>query len=207
MFARLVAFVCISQFGLCSHLSEPVGPPLHPVVVYLKGAGAQNASTLNAAKQELSKILRPAGYSVEFRTSLEQPVEGSLVVMEFRGECNGQPIESSVAPSDLATTSVVQGRVLPFTKVQCSMIRQTVGSALAGVTPGMRDVLVGRSVGRVMAHELYHILANETHHSAEGVAKTSFSSSELLGAHFHFDEVALGRITTDRPVLSASEEE
>ena len=87
------------------------------------------------------------------------------------------------------------------------MIRQTVASALAGVTPGMRDVMVGRSVGRVMAHELYHILANETHHSAEGVAKTSFSSAELLAAHFHFDEVALGRISTDRPLLSASEEE
>lgn len=207
MFARIIAFVCITQFGLCGHLSEPVGPPLHAVVVFLKGAEAQQANTLNGAKQELSKILRPAGYSVEFRTSPGEPVEGSLVVMEFRGECNGEPVTARVGPSDLATTSVVQGRVLPFTKIQCAMIRQTVLPALAGVAPRLRDALVGRSIGRVMAHELYHILANEIHHSTEGVAKTSFSSSELLAAQFHFDEVALGRITTDRSVPSASEEE
>lgn len=199
MYARLVAFVCLSSIGLCSHLAEPVSPRLLPLVVFLKGADAQNAGALAAAKQEIRKLMAPAGYSVEFRTALNEPVHGTLVVMEFQGRCLGANSEFA-GVTDLATTPVANGRVLPFSKLHCGAISQLLSPALAGVQQSaLRDTLLGRSLARIAAHELYHILANETSHAQAGIAKTRFTAQDLLAPHLAFDELALARISGDLP--------
>jgi hypothetical protein len=38
-----------------------------------------------------------------------------------------------------------------------------------------------------MAHELYHIFANTTHHGAEGVGREAYSVQDLLTSDFHFE--------------------
>lgn len=207
MYARLGAFVCLSSVGLCSHLAEPVSPQLHPLVVFLKGADSQNPSALASAKQEIRKLMIPAGYAVEVRTRLDgQPVTGSLVVVEFRGQCLGDN-PSFAGSTDLATTPVSAGRVLPFSRIHCGAITQILWPTLSGVRqPALRDAMLGRSLGRIIAHELYHILANETTHVDVGVAKTQFTSHDLLAPEFAFDEVALERISGELPTPALSDE-
>jgi hypothetical protein len=53
--------------------------------------------------------------------------------------------------------------------------------------------LYGRAMGRVLAHELYHMLANQREHVGSGVGKPSFSATDVLGESFAFEESALAR--------------
>ena len=39
-------------------------------------------------------------------------------------------------------------------------------------------------MGRLLAHELYHMLANKRGHAESGVGKASFSASDVLGERF-----------------------
>jgi hypothetical protein len=49
-------------------------------------------------------------------------------------------------------------------------------------------------MGRVLAHELYHILSHSTNHFELGVAKSRFSGSDLIKSRLEFDELALDRM-------------
>ena len=80
----------------------------------------------------------------------------------------------------LGSTQVGQGRVLPFSEVECDHIRK----ALAYMRPGSnqleRQNALGLALGRVVAHELYHILTRTTTHATAGLAKASQSLRDLV---------------------------
>ncbi len=203
MYARFVAFVCLSSFGLCSHLPEPLAPTLPTLFVFLKGTQSQSPDTLREMRREVQQLMADT-FKVEFRTPQDlEPISGRLVVMELKGVCGESGPEAKVANGDdLATTSVADGHVQPFSKVNCSTVSALLAPALVAVPAEQRPALIGRSLGRVMAHELYHIVADETRHVHAGVAKSSFSSVELLSASFTFEESALDRMA-DRPSVVA----
>jgi ubiquinone biosynthesis protein UbiJ len=64
--------------------------------------------------------------------------------------------------------------------VRCDAIRKLIGQELAGKPSVERDELLGRAIGRVMAHELYHVLLRTTSHGGQGLAAPSQSVAELL---------------------------
>jgi hypothetical protein len=196
MFARLFAFVCISQFALCSSLPGPVITRKQTLVVFLKGAADQSAASLLEMKQETRKLLKPTGYDIEFLTTLDgSPITGRLVVAEFKGQCSvGEAPHDSSEGLDLATTAVANGHILPFSELHCAVLSHLLAPALSYVPSAKRESLLGRSLGRILAHELFHILADEPGHENEGVAKRSFSAQDLLSKHFSFEERALDRI-------------
>ena len=45
------------------------------------------------------------------------------------------------------------------------------------------DLLFGRALARVVAHELIHMLSNSPEHGAAGVMKASLSGKELIAAN------------------------
>jgi hypothetical protein len=45
----------------------------------------------------------------------------------------------------------------------------------------------GRALGRVLAHELYHIFANTTRHGSDGVGREYYNVEDLLAAGFQFE--------------------
>ena len=49
------------------------------------------------------------------------------------------------------------------------------------------DRLLGRAWARVLAHELYHVLANTSSHGGGGIAQPRFSSRELLDDNMEFN--------------------
>ena len=57
------------------------------------------------------------------------------------------------------------------------------------------DKLMGRAVGRVLAHELVHILSNSKQHGKEGVAKTALSPTNLIAESLKLDEADVLRIS------------
>ena len=68
---------------------------------------------------------------------------------------------------------------------------------------GRREFLYGRAMGRVVAHELYHILSNEPGHDEDGVAKPSFTTRDVLADQFNFNHATLAKFQA-RPASPAT---
>jgi hypothetical protein len=197
MFARFLAatFCCIG----CLAATDSPGPSEGALVVYTTGAPA--ASTF---RSETESMMQAAGYTVEWRDAstnrdLDAP---SLVVLQFAGDCSAPsapiPSTESVAGRSLASATVQQGTVLPFARVDCAALRGALAPILAREAPARRQYLYGRAIGRLIAHELYHVLAGARDHAANGVAKPCFTPGDLVADRFEFDSVALARLR--RPV-------
>src|SRR5262249_13086397 len=84
----------------------------------------------------------------------------------------------------LADTSISNGHVLPFFRVDCPRLIRMLGSQL-------EPSVLGRALARVIAHEIYHIVARTTDHQQNGVAKAVFSLRDLTAARFELDAWSL----------------
>src|SRR5205807_1018754 len=87
----------------------------------------------------------------------------------------------------LAETAVSSNRVLPYVRVNCNRVIRTLAPALQPLSIPLRRVIFGRALGRIMAHELYHILSQRKDHDQTGVAKASFSLEDLTAPRFDFE--------------------
>jgi hypothetical protein len=171
------------------------------LVVYLRTGGKQPAAPLTQMKRELSAIMHQAGYRVEWRsldtvrgTDADAPL---LAVLELEGVCGlsaGHSDSEPAGPSSLATTTITDGQVLPFSRLNCTALTRVVSSALAKDAGAQRDYFYGRAMARVVAHELYHVLMRTTEHARSGVARSCFSTSDLLTERFEFEGATLARL-------------
>ena len=109
-----------------------------------------------------------------------------LVVVDIRSAAD--------TSRSLASTSVNGDTVLPFIVLNSGNLTRLVGPALAGEAGARRDFLFGRAMARVLAHELYHVLANTREHANTGVGKPQFTASDLLGERFDFEAVTVARM-------------
>ena len=60
------------------------------------------------------------------------------------------------------------------------------------------DALLGRALGRVLAHEVVHILSKSGQHGTSGVARTALSGSQLIAPELRLEPEDLDRINLDR---------
>jgi hypothetical protein len=172
------------------------------LAVYLTLDPNQAAAPLDTMKRELSGIMESAGYRVVYgdaRIPDPNAQFSALVVLELRGAC-GMPagiyrMERAVASgASLADTSVSSGVVMPFSRIHCANLTRLIGPLLADEVAAQRDYFYGRAMARIAAHELYHVVMGTRAHAREGVAKASFSISDLLDERFDFDRAALARL-------------
>lgn len=91
----------------------------------------------------------------------------------------------------LGSTAVQDGQVLPYGQVFCDALRRVLPVAEFDIDRTRGDAILGRAAGRVLAHELYHILKQTTHHPATGIAKAFQNSDKLTSADFSFDVPSL----------------
>jgi hypothetical protein len=121
-----------------------------------------------------------------------------LIVVEVRGVCDThaaeQPAATAAQSYALASSSVVDGRVLPFSWVDCSALSRFIGPSLAEKRGRKRDYIYGRAMARLLAHEFYHVLAQTEEHTAAGLTKPKFSVNDLLADRFEYEETALSRL-------------
>jgi hypothetical protein len=162
-------------------------------------------------KREASSLLRNAGYKIEWRNLDSSNREDAplIAVIDLNGTCGlppGSPEPAGPPPNgqSLATTSITDGRVLPFAAVNCGALTRTLSPDLVRESGGQRDFLYGRAMGRVIAHELYHILTRTVEHSKAGVARSCFSPSELTADHFEFEAATLAQLRRKPDGVSAS---
>jgi len=155
-------------------------------------------AVMGALQDEVHAIMAPIGLQFEWRP-LHAPrgneVIAELAVITFRGRCDvADLVPVSRRPGALGWTHVSDGVILPFAEVDCDGIRGFLRTELVRMKTGERDAVYGRAMGRVLAHELYHIFANTPEHGTSGVAKAAYSVRELLSRVFTFEGPASSAI-------------
>src|SRR5262249_35999411 len=134
--------------------------------------------------------LAPAGLDVVWKNTAERRAGEDfelIVVASFKGSCSGEASTVASAAVSLADTSISDGHILPFFRVDCVRLIQMLG-------PQADSSVLGRAIGRVVAHEIYHIVAHTTEHHYTGVAKASFSTHDLTASRFEFDSWTISRM-------------
>ena len=206
MLARLAAIVCLLHVCESLSLSETLVSKTGAVNVYLRPSSNISPAVTRWMQDESSLLMRSAGYQVYWLDPLERPdaLGTSLIVIELTGTC--APAERSGRPVDvdrLAYTVEDHGKILPFITVDCAALQQILASDLGREPRARRDVLYGRAMGRLVAHEMYHIESQTREHSRDGVAEAAVSSRELVAERFEFARDALAKLQV--PVSEISE--
>jgi hypothetical protein len=201
MLARILV-VLVGFFGaeLRPGLADPVNPPHRKLVVYLKTAPGQPSPPAEEMKREVNALMEGAGYSVFWRSPDDygrDEGDAMVIVSELRGVCTAPPAGMTLQPPEvgasLASTAVSDGKVLPFIWVDCDTVTRLLAPALPSQAATGRNYLYGRALGRVVAHELFHVLTGTRDHDDAGIAKRSFRASDILAEHFEFELATLKR--------------
>jgi hypothetical protein len=164
--------------------AEGFGPSL---TVLLDFREAASRESLGEMQREVQQLLEPSGLRVELKLKSDFHSGDSfsdLVLVRFNGNC-AAPVDPMLiderGPLAFARTS--GGQVLPFGEVACDSVRRAVETALWGGQRNNREELFGRALGRVVAHELVHILVRTDVHGKSGVFKPSLSGDQLIADH------------------------
>lgn len=142
-----------------------------------------------AMQAEGHRIAAQAGLRLRFVQREEASKESfaDLVVFRMKGRCE---MDTSPALLDergpFAWAFTANGNVLPFGEVKCDRVRESIKTVIPPAGKDAGDTLLGRALGRVVAHELYHMLANTTKHGKSGVARHALSARQLIDERLDF---------------------
>ena len=196
---RLAA--CAAVFALLVWGQNSRNDSVRPRIgVYLDFEHVPASVPLEVMERAVEDLLKPAGVSVAWRSTRQNSgteAFSGLAVVRFKGRCE---VKSPIPASNfgtlgetmaLASTRVSGGRVLPYTEVECDEVRKALAYLRPGAGLAARQEAFGAALGRVVAHELYHILANRVEHAGEGLAQASELLSDLVSSqNLSFDESA-----------------
>lgn len=169
-----------------------------PVTLLIQFEDDYSHSVLEAMKKEIDRIGTTAQLSFRYKLRSEfneSDTPADIVLVKFRGRCRMQTVPALLDErGPLAITHTVDGQVLPFSEIACDRIRVSVRSAMWGAHWRDPDGVLGRALGRIVAHELYHMLANAVSHASEGIAKAALSAEQLVAADMVLDEVSVKKM-------------
>lgn len=174
--------ICALSLLFCLVPPIQAGPNL---TVLFQFENKHSSESLEVMKKELQSLM--TGIEVDWRLIEDLRAGESfpdLVVVKFRGSCQMEAIPPYLiderGPAALAFTHTSDGTVLPFSEVACDKVRLTIQSAMHGDDFRHADALLGRALGRVLAHELYHVIENTKHHQKEGVNRSALTGAQLI---------------------------
>jgi hypothetical protein len=165
-----------------------------PVTLGLSiGAESDNlpVAVLSAMKAETGRILKPAGVQIRWSDTvdLSREAPNRLVLVRLVG-VSSAGVALRGGEGVLAVTHMSEGRILPFVDMDVQRVARVI-ERFGGVG---RAREYGRALGRVLAHELYHVLSGSVEHDSEGVAKSALNGVELVRSELSLSEGACRRI-------------
>jgi hypothetical protein len=153
------------------------------VTIVMQFAEGFSPQALQEMQAEADRIVRKAGVKLAFLHRHEAAQESftELIFFKMSGRCE---MDSHPALLDergpLAFTLTTDGRILPFGELKCDRLRESIKTAMVGSDFSKGNQLLGRAMGRVLAHELYHMLARTKGHGKGGVAREALSARQLI---------------------------
>jgi hypothetical protein len=191
MLAVLRATIAMLCFCVCVHAQT------RTVAVYHSPAQPTDSSTFHEMHKELQRLLAPAAIEIVWQRAGGEIAK--VATASFDGNCSVDEF-SLLQPATgvgrtFGDTAVGQDwLVRPFFHVDCDKIVRTLRPSLDHLNVPMRHIIFGRALARVVAHELYHIVAQTMDHAEAGVAKPSFSTEDLIRERFDFSHASLERL-------------
>jgi hypothetical protein len=147
-----------------------------------------SAVALQEMGREASTVLMRSGIALRLHIGHSTEVfDGTLVVVNLRGRCDMNEGPPAVQGGPLGWTHSENGSLLPFAELACEPIRGSVQSALPGRDAARGNTMLGRAMGRVLAHELYHIAGETFKHGRDGVAQAMLSPQDLISNRLELD--------------------
>ena len=166
-----------------------MGPGRIEVGLYATFQQAPPAAVLEAAREELAGIVMPIGILVQWRSEADlssDPWWNRVATVEFLGRCDASALGVRPPhPWAFGQSRVSGGTVIPYAEIHCDALAAYLAPTLRS-DQRKRSAVFGRALGRVLAHELYHILTETTRHGTGGIGKKSFTPAELAADEFHF---------------------
>ena len=118
-----------------------------------------------------------------------------LVVARFTGHCEMLiEGESDRRRTTLGFTHVSDGKVIPFLQIDCDRLAALLGPTHVTEPIARRQLLFGRALGRVLCHEIYHVIAETQAHNTRGLAKPGLTPQELMSDWMGFEKSDLDRM-------------
>jgi hypothetical protein len=184
MSLTIKAFVLTACFTLCANAQT------RTLALYTNSARGLDPEAALFMRAELQRLLSPAGIEVAWKR-LEDRKAGNtfdfVAVSTFQGSCTDDEAASTPAAASLADTSIANGHILPFFRIDCPSLIRMLGAPV-------ESAVLGRALARLAAHEIYHIVAQTVEHSKTGVTKASFSIQDLTATPFELDASSLAHM-------------
>ena len=181
---RPVVICALLALGITSLLVATATAPIPTgLTVVLDFRGAHSDRSIKEMERETGSILKTTGLKLAWRSRDEAPGSAypNLVVMTFNGSCKydrEQHAYNELGP--LASTATTDHNIQTFGQVDCDHVVHTASSAMWGGDFAHADMLVGRALGRVVTHEIVHMLTNSRQHAHEGVFEAALSGRQLI---------------------------
>lgn len=197
---KLISILCLTaSIAWCGHGPERrVSGPL--VTVLLEFDQPHSDTSLQVMEKEATSLLTATGVQVKWLLKSELPHDaqfGDLVSFRVRGHCemDSDPINVD-DHGPLAMAYTANGVVLHFGEVECDRVKTAVLRTLNAddLTVRTANDILGRALGRVVAHEMYHILGNEMGHTKDGVTRKSLTANDLTCPRARFSERAADEV-------------
>ena len=193
--------ICACLYACLAASSAFAAEPTPDVTVILDFKGLSSPQAIAEMEREASQIIRASGIELGWqrRDGSTARTYNDLVVLTFRGSCMfvpAPPVYDELGP--YASTRTSNGEVQPFADVDCDRVVSSAHAAMFGGDFGKADILIGRALGRVVAHELVHMLTKSDIHAKDGVQKAELSGRQLIAkslplAAFDVDRLRLER--------------
>jgi hypothetical protein len=195
---RLVLAVVLA-FCAASGAYPDTSDPGQSVTVLVDFEKPYSTASIDAMRHKLQTLFAPAGLKIDLRLENQLPPGSEfnqLVVFKMKGACSmvAMPVGAlSDERGPLAMTYSSDGELLHFGEVECDRVRQSLQRVLGKSKKGYPEkgqAALGMALGVVMAHEMYHMMANAKAHTAGGITKHSLSAEEMLTGDLSISEAA-----------------
>ena len=167
------------------------------ITIVLDFQGPRSEQSVAEMKREFAGIMKDTAVRFDFRSRSQASQEAlsDLVLVRFKGKCVLDPVGYLYDErGPMAFTYSTDGAVQPFSEVACDKVTSAVRSAMSGGDFANADLLLGRALGRVLAHEVVHMLSKSGAHGHTGVAKTALSGSQLIAPELRLEPEDVERL-------------
>src|SRR5687768_9837700 len=126
-------------------LSLPAGAQFKSLALYSGQTHGLDASTLQTTQLELQRLLNPTGVDLIWKDLAHKKTGEEfdyVVVASFAGSCSAAELAPRIlheGPVSLADSSVSDGRVLPFLRVDCKHLLAMMAPALERLNAHERE--------------------------------------------------------------------
>jgi hypothetical protein len=197
--SKLLAILgLVSSVAWCAQAPRPRRPAVS-VTVLLDFDHPHSDVSVLVMEQEASSLLRDTGVQIDWRmrSTVSAGEEfADLVSLHVRGSCSMDTEPLSVDEGGpLAKAYAANGVVLHFGEVECDRVKAVLLRTIEGSPCWRPDFVLGRALGRVVAHEMYHILGNEMGHTQDGVTRKNLTGRDLAGDAAFFPSKASQRVS------------